>query len=133
MDVYVRIRIPARRAAAAALSALLALPALAGTSIPNATVPDARVERLLWIVANDERFSHLRYAASADKLRQLLELGCVVATTPCLQTGERQAHTQTADLSPEQLHMLEKLLTTVHEAAAPAFIVDREFLLTVVE
>jgi hypothetical protein len=101
--------------------ALGAVPAFAGTE--DAGSLEARVDRLLWQLVNDERYSHLPVAANYERLRtQLLEQACLVSATPC-EASDRihQGRAMTSEISPEQLEVLEQLLFTIHSASTSNF------------
>lgn len=113
-------RSPARRAVFAALFACVSLPALAGTEASDGTwAREAQVDRLLWQLVNDERYSHLQILASYARLRaQLLDQSCLVSAAPCLQRGEtlQHPHAITAEIAPEQEALVEQLLFTIRSA-----------------
>jgi endonuclease/exonuclease/phosphatase (EEP) superfamily protein YafD len=115
-------RYPARRAVVAALFACATLPALAGTEPAEGSwATEARVDRLLWELVNDERYSQLQVAKNYERLRaRFLEQACLVSAAPCLQRGEVQknAHTITAEITPEQEVLVEQLLYTIRSASA---------------
>ena len=72
---------PARRLLFPALLVLVALPAQA-ESVEVSSL-EARVDRLLWQLVNDERYGHLQVAANYERLRaRLLEDSCLISSTP---------------------------------------------------
>lgn len=99
------------------LSTLLAVatPLAAGTV--DDAVLEARVDRLLWQIVNDARYSHLQVAANYERLRAiLLAQPCRVSAAPCA-TGDRlpyQGRTPTTALAPEQERAIEQLLFSFH-------------------
>ncbi|MGV3593300.1 MAG: hypothetical protein ACO1PZ_16565 [Gammaproteobacteria bacterium] len=100
---------------------LAAVPALAGTT--DAGSLEARVDRLLWQLANDERYSHLPVAAHYERLRAaLLDQACLSATAPCaaLDRAGHEGRTITAEIRPEQVEAIEQLLLMPHSAQVTA-------------
>jgi hypothetical protein len=110
-----------RRIAITAL-ALASLPALAGNESTDAPwSAEARVDRLLWSLVNDERYSHLQIAANYERLRtQLLDQACLVSAAPCLQAGDKphSAQSRTAEITPEQQVVIEQLMHALQNASA---------------
>jgi hypothetical protein len=88
----------------------------------DALALEARVDRVLAQLVNDERYSHLPIMANYDRLRaRLLEQACFVADAPC--AGIDRIHhgsAMTTEIAPEQAEVLEQLLFTIHSASASA-------------
>lgn len=82
---------------------------------------DARVDRLLWQLVNDERYSHLQIAANFERLRaRLLEETCLVSAAPCAY-NDKQMHNgrmMTTEVTPEQEQLIEQLVFTLHNSSA---------------
>lgn len=98
-----------------------AVPAMAGTT--DAGTLDVRVDRLLWQLMNDERYSHLPIATRYESLRGvLLEQACLAATAPCatLDRMPHQGRTITTEIRPEQVEAIEQLLFTPQKAHVTA-------------
>ena len=115
------LRHPAARRSAVAVLALASLPALADNAFPDAPGSvEARVDRLLWNLVNDERYSHLQIAANYERLRtQLLGEVCPVSASPCLQNdASHPAQSMTTEITPEQQVILEQLLQALRNASA---------------
>jgi hypothetical protein len=96
-------------------------PTLAGTA--DAESLDARVDRLLWQLMNDERYSHLPIAAQYERLRgALLDQACLTVTAPCaaLDRTPHQGRAITSDIRPEHVEAMEQLLFTPHSAQVTA-------------
>ncbi|MGV3591905.1 MAG: hypothetical protein ACO1PZ_09465, partial [Gammaproteobacteria bacterium] len=82
-----------------------------------------RVDRLLWQLANDERYSHLPVAAHYERLRAaLLDQACLAATAPCaaLDRAGHEGRTITTEIRPEQIEAMEQLLLMPHNAQVTA-------------
>ena len=98
------------------------LQARAGNESPDAPwSAEARVDRLLWSLVNDERYSHLQIAANYERLRtQLLDQACPVSAAPCLQSGETplRAHPMTPEIAPEREVFVEQLLDALRRISA---------------
>ena len=96
---------------------LAAVPVLAGTS--DAGSLEARVDRLLWQLVNDERYSRLPVAANYERLRAaLLDQACLAATAPCaaLDRAGHEGRSITTEIRPEHVEAIEQLLFTPHSA-----------------
>ncbi len=96
-----------------------AMPALAETA--DALSLEQRVDRLLWQLVNDERYSHLQVAANYERLRtQLLDQACLVSAAPCHHSDKvtQHGHAITTEITPEQEVLVEQLLFTIHSASA---------------
>jgi len=96
-----------------------AVPVIAGTT--DAASLEARVDRLMWQLVNDERYSHLQVPANYERLRgALLEQACLVAAAPCaaLDKMPHAGRTMTTEITPEQLKVIEQLLFSLHSASA---------------
>ncbi|MDY6984001.1 MAG: hypothetical protein SV422_13015 [Pseudomonadota bacterium] len=90
-----------------------AVPALAGTT--DAGSLEARVDRLLWQLMNDERYSNVPIAAHYERLRAaLIDEACFSAAAPCvaLDRVTHQGRTITTEVRPEQVEAIEQLLFT---------------------
>ena len=112
------LRASARALLASAL-VLGVVPVMAGTTDSGSLEP--RVDRLLWQLVNDERYSHLPVAANYERLRgALLEQACLVATAPCaaLDRLTHEGHTMTTEITPAQVEAIEQLLFAPHNASA---------------
>ena len=83
---------------------------------------EARVDRVLAQLVNDERYSHLQIAANFDRLRaRLLEQACFVADASCAGIDRiHHGRAMTSEIAPEQAEVLEQLLFTIHSASASA-------------
>lgn len=91
--------------------ALGAVTAVAGTT--DARSLEARVDRLLLQLMNDERYSHLPVAAHYERLRAaLLDEACFSAAAPCaaLDRMTHQGRTITTEIRAEQVEAIEQLL-----------------------
>jgi endonuclease/exonuclease/phosphatase (EEP) superfamily protein YafD len=102
--------------------ALLALMSAAVLAEPaDAGFVEQRVDRLLWQLVNDERFSHLQVAANYERLRaQLIEQACLVSAASCAQADDAvasQARAITTEMTPEQLRIVEQLLLSLDKAS----------------
>ena len=100
---------------------LAAAPALAGTM--DAGSLEARVDRLLWQLVNDERYSHLQVAAHYERLRAaLLDQACLAAAAPCamLDKAGLEGRTITTEIRPEHVEAIEELLFMPHSAHVTA-------------
>lgn len=86
------------------------VPAHAGTT--DAASLEARVDRLLRQLMNDERYSHLPIAAHYERLRSaLLDQACLAAA-PCvaLDRMPHQGRVITTEIRPEHVEAIEQLL-----------------------
>jgi hypothetical protein len=112
---------------------LAALPVLAGNI--DAGSLEARVDRLLWQLVNDERYSHLQIAANYEGLRaQLLEQACFVADTPCAPFDRiHHGRAMTSEISPEQAEVLEQLMFTLHKASASVVVQPAHLMVSTTE
>lgn len=111
--------------------ALGAVPASAGTT--DAGSLEARVDRLLWQLVNDERYSHLPVAANYEHLRgALLEQACLVAAAPCaaLDRVSHEGRTMTTEITPEQIEAIESLLAAPPGANLTATAAPGHLLIT---
>jgi hypothetical protein len=82
---------------------------------------EARVDRLLWQLVDDERYSHLQVAANYERLRaRLLEETCFVSAAPCAHDGRLMHHglMMTTEITPEQEAIIEQLMFTLHNTSA---------------
>ena len=99
-----------------------AAPVLAGTT--DAAALEARVERLLWQLVNDERQAQLPVAANYERLRgALLDQACLVSAAPCaaLDRMTHEGRAMTTEITPEQVELIEQLLFSLRDArAAPS-------------
>jgi hypothetical protein len=122
MAIAAFFRHPTLRGIALAAFALASLPAFAGNESMDAPWSvEARVDRLLLSLVNDERYSHLQIAANYERLRaQLLDEACLVSAAPCLHSVEtpRSAQSMTTEITPEQQAVLDQLLHALHNATA---------------
>jgi hypothetical protein len=103
--------------ALATVSGFSAAAAQAGTT--DAGTLEARVDRLLWQLLNDERYSHLPIAAQYERLRgALLDQACLSVTKPCaaLDRSPHHGRTITTEIRPEHVEAIEQLLFTPHSA-----------------
>jgi hypothetical protein len=109
----------ARRLLFPAVLVLAAVPVRAETADTGST--EARVDRLLWQLINDERFSHLQVAANYKGLRaSLLEETCFVSAAPCAHDDRLMHHglMMTTEITPEQEAIIEQLMFTLHNTSA---------------
>lgn len=102
-----------QRARLLVVSAVLlgTVPAHAGTT--DVVSLEARVDRLLWQLMNDERYSHLPIAAHYERLRSaLLDQACLSAAAPCaaLDRMPHQGRVITTEIRPEHVEAIEQLL-----------------------
>jgi hypothetical protein len=82
---------------------------------------EARVERLLWQLVNDERYGHLQVAANYERLRaRLLEETCLVSAAPCAHNDKlmHKGLMMTTEITPEQEQLIEQLVFTLHNSSA---------------
>lgn len=109
----------ARRLLFPAVLVLATVPVRAETADTGSL--EARVDRLLWQLVNDERYSHLQVAANYERLRaRLLEETCFVSAAPCGH-NDRLIHNglmMTTEITPEQEQIIERLLFTLHNNSA---------------
>lgn len=127
------LRASARVLLASAL-VLGVVPAMAGTT--DAGSLEMRVDRLLWQLVNDERYSHLPVAANYERLRgALLEQACLVATAPCaaLDKVTHQGRAMTTEITPAQVEVIEQLLFAPHNASASVTRPSTHLMLTASE
>jgi hypothetical protein len=111
-----------------------AFPVLAGTADTGSL--EARVDRLLWQLVNDARYSHLQVAANYERLRaQLLEQACLVSAAPCAQPDKltHKGATMTTEITPEQVEIIEKLMFTLHSASVSVAAPPAHLLVTSAE
>jgi hypothetical protein len=109
----------ARRLLFPALLVCAAVPAQAEST--DAGALEARVDRLLWQLVNDERYGHLQVAANYERLRsRLLEETCFVSAAPCAHDDRLMHHglMMTTEITPEQEAIVEQLMFTLHNASA---------------
>jgi len=109
----------ARRLLFPAVLVLLALPGRAETA--DAGSREARVDRLLWQLVNDERYGHLQIATHYERLRaRLLEESCFASAAPCAHDDRLLHHglTMTTEITPEQEAIIEQLMFTLHSTSA---------------
>ncbi|MEY4641159.1 MAG: hypothetical protein RLZZ227_1153 [Pseudomonadota bacterium] len=122
MAIAALLRHSTLRGTVVAAFALASLPALAGSEPTDAPwSAQARVDRLLWSLINDERYSHLQIAANYERLRaRLLDEACLVSTAPCLRGLERpsSAQSMTTEITPEQQAVFDQLLYALRHASA---------------
>jgi hypothetical protein len=109
----------ARRLLFPAVLVLATVPMRAETA--DAGSLEARVDRLLWQLVNDERYSHLQVAANYERLRtRLLEETCFVSAVPCAHDDKLMHHGVmiTTEITAEQEAIIEQLLHTLHNTSA---------------
>ena len=111
----------ARRVLFPVVLVLAALPAQAESL--DAGSLEARVDRLLWQLINDERYGHLQVAANYERLRaRLLENGCLVSSALCALDDRLMHHglTMSTEITPEQEAIIEQLMSTLRNTSASA-------------
>jgi hypothetical protein len=109
----------ARRLLFPAMLVLATVPVRAETADIGAV--EARVDRLLWQLVNDERYSHLQVAANYERLRaRLLEETCFVSAAPCGHNDKllHNSLRMTTEITPEQEQLIEHLVFTLHNQSA---------------
>jgi hypothetical protein len=82
---------------------------------------EARVDRLLWQLVNDERYRHLQAAINYEGLRaRLLDETCFVSAARCAHDDRRmhQGLMMTTEITPEQEAIIEQLMFTLHNTSA---------------
>ncbi len=117
-----------------ALFALMAVSALAEST--DAASVEQRVDRLLWQLVNDERYSHLQVAANYEQLyARLLEQACLVSAAPCAHSDAvtQQAHVMTSEVTPQQEVLVEQLLFSIQQASATTVQPPAHQMVTVTE
>lgn len=109
----------ARRLLFPAVLVLATVPVRAESA--DASSLEARVDRLLWQLVNDERYSHLQVAANYEQLRaRLLEETCFVSAAPC-GPNDKLTHkgmVMTTEITPEQERLIEQLVFSLHNSRA---------------
>ncbi len=109
----------ARRLLFPAVLVLATVPVRAETADTGSL--EARVDRLLWQLVNDERYSHLQVAANYERLRaRLLEETCFVSAAPCAHNDKlmHDGRMMTTEITPEQEQLIEQLVFTLHNSSA---------------